>query len=90
MKQQLELPMLTIVSKDIVTIWNLNTPRKKRSVSYDLASRHGSVTVAELRGSHGSCYMRIYDKRGGGVSFPVQMCLDLFTPETLKIGLKQG
>ena len=82
MKHQLELPMLAIVSKDNATTWNLNTPRKSAVVSYDLASRRGSVTVAELRGSHGSCYMRIYDKRGVTVLYPVQMCLDLSTPRT--------
>ena len=82
MKQQLELPMLATVSRDIVTIWNSSIPRVSGSVSYDLASPRGSVSVAELRGNHGSSFVRIYDKRGGGASFPVQMCLDLFTPET--------
>lgn len=89
MKQQLELPMLATVSRDTATILNLNIPKGKRSVSYDLASRRGSVSVAELRGNHGSSYVRIYDKRGGGASYPVQMCLDLFTPETSRIGLEQ-
>ena len=89
MKQQLELPMLTIVSRDIATTWNLNTQKMKKSASYDLANQRGSATVAELRGSHGSSFVRIYDKRGAILSFPVQMCLDLSTPETLKIGLEQ-
>ena len=82
MKQQLELPMLTTVSKVTATIWNLNLPKLRGSVSYDLASPRGSVSVAELRGNHGSSFVRIYDKRGGGASFPVQMCLDLFTLKT--------
>lgn len=82
MRQQLELPMLAIVLKDIATTWNLNIPKANASVSYDLASRDGSVSVAQLRGNHGSSFVRIYDKRGGGASYPVQMCLDLFTPET--------
>lgn len=82
MKQQLELPMLAIVLGDTAITWNLNTPRLRKSAYYDLASRHGSVSVAELRGSHGSSFVRIFDKHGGGASYPVQMCLDLFTPET--------
>ncbi len=82
MKRQLELPMLAIVSRDTAIILNLNIPKLKRNVSYDLANRRGSVSVAELRGSHGSSFVRIYDKREGGASYPVQMCLDLFTPKT--------
>ena len=82
MKQQLELPMLAIVSKATATIWNSNILKLKRSVSYDPANRAGSVSVAELRGNHGSSFVRIFDKRGVILSFPVQMCLDLSTPKT--------
>ncbi|MCK4898578.1 MAG: hypothetical protein KAS38_07365 [Anaerolineales bacterium] len=89
MKRQLELPMLTIVSKDTATIWNSNIRRKRRDASYERANRVGFAAVAELRGNHGSSYVRIYDKRGVILSFPVQMCLDLFTPKTPKIGLEQ-
>lgn len=89
MKQQLELPMLTTVSKDTATILNSNIRKRRKVASYEQANRAGFASVAELRGSHGSSFVHIYDKRGGGASFPVQMCLDLFTPETSKIGLEQ-
>lgn len=82
MKQQLELPMLTTVSKDTAIIWNSNIRKRRKAAYYEQVNRPGFASVAELRGSHGSSYVRIYDKRGAILSFPVQMCLDLFTPET--------
>lgn len=80
MKQQLELPMLTIASKDIATTLNSNTQRTRKSASYDPASPDGSVTVLGIRDSHG-CYYRLKSVGpGDGHLYPVQMCLDWCTP----------
>lgn len=82
MKQQLELPTLTIVLKDIATTLNSNTLRKKMGVDCAHHSQHGSGEELKTRDNLGFCYKPKSEKPEAGHSYPVQMCLDLSTPET--------